>query len=307
MEPKKNENGAAVQQQAPQTPAVIERNICDSVLTRVGQYQNAKEIRLPDNYSPENALKSAFLILKETVDRDKKPVLESCTRESIANTLLDMVVQGLSPVKKQCYFIAYGNRLQLSRSYQGGIVVAKRVGLKEIVANVIYEGDTFEYEINPENGRKRLLKHDQDFMNIDLKKIKGAYAVYELTDGTKDLELMNIVQIRKAWEQGASKGASGAHNNFTDEMCKKTVYGRACKSIINSSDDANLFNDNEEENDADVKPIANIEEIAFTDITGQKEIPQAAEPIKAEPAPVIPQAQETPKDLFDANSRKPGF
>ena len=305
MDPKKNENGAAAQQQPPQVPAIVEKNICDNVLARVNQFQQAREIRLPENYSAENALKSAFLILKETVDRDKKPVLESCTKESIANTLLDMVVQGLSPVKKQCYFIAYGNKLQLSRSYQGSIVVAKRVGLKDIVSNVIYEGDAFEYEINPETGRKRLLKHDQDFMNIDLKKIKGAYALYELTDGTKDMELMNINQIHKAWEQGAAKGNSGAHTNFTDEMCKKTVYGRACKSIINSSDDANLFNEDDDEKIIDAKPQVNIEEIGFTDLSEQKEIPQVSEPLSVtdEPAPV----KETPKDLFDANSRKPGF
>jgi recombination protein RecT len=305
MDPKKNENGAATQQQPPQVPAIVEKNICDNVLARVNQFQQAKEIRLPENYSAENALKSAFLILKETVDREKKPVLEVCTKESIANTLLDMVVQGLSPIKKQCYFIAYGNKLQLSRSYQGSIVVAKRVGLKDIVANVIYEGDAFEYEINPETGRKRLLKHDQDFMNIDLKKIKGAYALYELTDGTKDMELMNINQIHKAWEQGAAKGNSGAHTNFTDEMCKKTVYGRACKSIINSSDDANLFNEDDDEKIIDAKPQVNIEEIGFTDLSEQKEIPQVSEPLSVtdEAAPV----KETPKDLFDANSRKPGF
>jgi recombination protein RecT len=38
-------------------------------------------------------------------------VLQACTRDSIANALLDMAVQGLNPAKKQGYFIAYGKQL----------------------------------------------------------------------------------------------------------------------------------------------------------------------------------------------------
>ena len=37
-----------------------------------------------------------------------------------------------------------------------------------------------------------------------------------------------------------------AHQNFTDEMAKKTVINRICKSIINSSDDTALFDDEKE-------------------------------------------------------------
>jgi recombination protein RecT len=59
---------------------------------------------MPANYSYSNALKSAYLILSETVDREKKPVLQRCSQASIINTLLDMTIQGLSSAKKQCYF-----------------------------------------------------------------------------------------------------------------------------------------------------------------------------------------------------------
>lgn len=64
--------------------------------------------------------------------------MEVCSRESIANSLLDMVVQGLSPAKTQCYFIVYGNQLQLNRSYFGTQAVLKRLtNVKDIWANVI--------------------------------------------------------------------------------------------------------------------------------------------------------------------------
>ncbi|MEI6567644.1 MAG: RecT family recombinase [Verrucomicrobiota bacterium] len=266
------------------TPAIVEKNISDQVLAKINQFQQAGALTLPKDYSAENALKSAFLILQETIDRDKNPVLQVCTKESVASSLLDMVVQGLSPMKKQCYFIAYGKKLQLSRSYQGSVAIAKRVGMKEVVANVIYEGDEFIYEIIAETGRKKVVKHEQKIQNIDLKKIVGAYAITEMTDGTKDVTLMNMLQIRNAWNQGAAKGNSGAHTNFTDEMACKTVIQRACKPIINSSDDSHLYDEDEEKEVREQKVDANVEEIGFEDMTT---------PANVQPEPVPEPKQET--------------
>jgi recombination protein RecT len=222
-------------------PAVIERNIADNVLNRVNILQKQGGLTLPNDYSAENALKSAWLLLQEAKDKSEKPALEVCTKESIANALLDMVVQGLNPVKKQVYFIVRGNKLCSDRSYFGSIALAKRAGMKDIVADVIYEQDVFTYAVDPKTGRKHILDHKQQLENIDVTKIKGAYAVYEMTDGTSDTIIMSKKQIEAAWNQGAMRGNSGAHKNFTDEMCKKSVINRACKTIINSSDDSYLY------------------------------------------------------------------
>jgi recombination protein RecT len=281
------------------TPAVQEKNISDSVLAKINLMKNAGQLKMPENYSPENALKSAYLVLTETKDKNGGLVLTSCTKESIANTLLDMVVQGLSPMKKQCYFIAYGNKLTLSRSYQGSIAVAKRVGLKSIVSNAIYEKDTFQYEVDSATGRKRILKHEQSLENIDLKNIKGAYAITELEDGTRDLEVMTMVQIRNAWNQGAAKGKSGAHENFTDEMACKTVINRACKDIINSSDDAYLNSDEEAESplESEIHQNANKEEIGFAE----------AEVIETKTETPANEHPEPEKSSKKANQQEPGF
>jgi recombination protein RecT len=200
-----------------------------------------------------NALNSAYLILQETKDRNDKLVLQSCSKQSIASSLMDMTVQGLNPMKKQCYFVAMGGKLKLMRSYQGTMAVAKRCGVKAVNAEVIYEGDTFKYHI--ENGVKYIDEHTQDFMNIDTTKIKGAYAVLTLEDDSAYTEIMNINQIKKAWSKGFGyKDGQGVHGDFGDQMAKKTVITRACKNIINSSDDANLTeafdstSDNEEIN-----------------------------------------------------------
>lgn len=271
------------------TPAVqIDKTIADHVLNRVKQFTTNRDIRLPENYSPENALKSAWLILLDTKDKSDKPALEVCTKDSIANAMLNMVLQGLNPVKKQCDFLVYGNKLTMQREYHGTVALAKRYGdVREPVANVIYEGDTFEYAIQP-NGYKKITKHEQSLENIDGNKIKGAYATLIFNDEKREpyIEIMTIADIRQAWMQGATKGNSPAHKNFTGEMCKKTVISRACKLFISSSDDSSLFDDDMQDERAlsaraQVTENANKEELTMDAVAEVV----SEEPKKTEPAP----------------------
>lgn len=232
-------------------------NISEQVLSRIEQFQKDGSMILPKNYSVENHMKSAWLALQEVEDKEHHKALQICTKESIANSLLDMVLQGLSVSKNQGYFIVYGNKLVFKRSYFGTIALAKRAGgmVSEPVANVIYEGDDFQYEIDPKTAKVSIIKHSQKLENIDNSKIKGAYALVTLTDGTTQVTIMSMQQIRAAWGQGATKGNSPAHKNFAEEMAKKTVIGRACKVIINSSDDAWLYDGKEDDADSDKASI----------------------------------------------------
>lgn len=218
------------------------------VLTQVNEYQNSGALDLPENYSPANALKAAWFTLLNTKDRNENLVLQSCTINSIANALMQMCVEGLNPLKKQCAFIAYGTELAMVREYHGSIALAKRYNpeIDYVTANVIYQADTFKYEISPTTGRRVLIEHSQELENIDISKIRGAYCTVVFKDGTSEMEPMTYAQIRKAWEQGAMKGNSGAHKNFTDQMCKKTVINRAMKPYINSSDDEEVVRTKEE-------------------------------------------------------------
>lgn len=232
-------------------------NISEQVLSRIEQFQKDGSMILPKNYSVENHMKSAWLALQEVEDKEHHKALQICTKESIANSLLDMVLQGLSVSKNQGYFIVYGNKLVFKRSYFGTIALAKRAGrmVSDPVANVIYEGDDFQYEIDPKTAKVAIIKHSQKLENIDNSKIKGAYALVTLADGTTQVTIMSMQQIRAAWGQGATKGNSPAHNNFAEEMAKKTVIGRACKVIINSSGDAWLYDGKEDDADSDKASI----------------------------------------------------
>lgn len=264
METKANAQQQSAQAQTQSQEIVKYDNISDQVLARVNSFEQEGGINLPKNYSVSNSLKSAWLILQDVEDREHHKALSVCTKSSIANALFDMVLQGLSVSKNQGYFIVYGNKLDFQRSYFGTVALAKRAGgiKTEPVANVIYEGDEFVYTIDPKTGLMSVIKHEQTLENINDAKIKAAYAIVTLANGQTQTTIMTIQQIHSAWNQGATKGNSPAHKNFPAEMCKKTVIGRACKMIINSSDDAWLYDGKKDEFDTDVTQQQRNEEIS---------------------------------------------
>lgn len=232
---------------APQTRgselALIKRDVVDVVAAKVREFTENKQLLLPANYSVENAMKSAWLTLQMTTNKDGKPVLATCTKDSIANALLDMVVQGLNPAKKQCYFIAYGDKLVCQRSYFGTIHVVKQVaGAKDVYAECVYEGDEFEYTL--ERGNKKILKHIQRIENVHPERIKAAYAVIVFGDDRPDyVEIMTMDQIRQAWMKSRNNplDPKSVHSQFPDQMAMRTVINRACKRYINTSSDDHLF------------------------------------------------------------------
>lgn len=251
-----------------------QKSITDSVLAKVNQFKSGGELIIPNNYSPENALKSAYLILTEAKDKDYKPVFESCSRESIANTLLQMVVEGLSPLKGQCYFIPYSGKLQYQRSYQGAIALAKRYGdVKKVVGAAIFDGDKFKHEVNAETGVKKIIYHEQTLDNLS-NKIKGAYAIVTMNDGSVYVEIMNIKQITAAWNQRQGKGLTKAHENFSDQMAIKTVISRACKTFLSATDDSVLFEGKDQSQKTEIeKEIeeTEVEDISFSEVKPKSE------------------------------------
>ena len=233
----------AQQRNGGQDLALLKRDIIDVVASRIRSLVEGGELQLPPGYSAENALKAAWLILQEARDKNGRPVLTSCTKESIANSLLGMVVQALNPVKKQCYFVVYGNQLVCQRSYFGDMALVKRViPDAEIGFNVVYEDDEFEFESN--FGRLRITKHKQALKNMDPDKIVGAYCVIEVNGEPVHTEIMTMAQIRRSWEQSKTYKESGGntpHHTFPEQMAIRTVVRRACKAIINSSSDDYLL------------------------------------------------------------------
>ncbi|HEQ9703677.1 TPA: recombinase RecT, partial [Streptococcus pyogenes] len=245
------------------TTELTQKQVTSSVATRINQMKDTDGLMIAPNYSVSNALSSAYYALKNggLLNKDQ---------DGIYNALLDMVTQGLSPAKNQCYFVPYGNTVKLTRSYFGTMKVVKQLPeVKDIYAEVIYKGDDFK--IKNENGRKVFVSHDTDWMNAD-NEIVGAYCIIEKEDGEKILTVMTKKEIDKSWSKAKTKNVQ---NDFPQEMAKRTVINRAAKQFFNTSDDNDLFVDavnrtteNEYDNDRQVKDVTPQEANSLDDLIG---------------------------------------
>ena len=206
--------------------------VANSVTKDFQDLVEAQGFKVPDGYHVANALQEAVATLPTVKG------ITSVSADSIKKTLFDMVVQGLSPAKTQVYFIAYGNQLQMQRSYFGTQQVLKRLkDIKDIQAYVVRKDEEFDVDYD-ENGGLIVKAHHTDFMKLD-NEIVGAYAVITKADGEKQYEVMTKKQIDTSWGQART---TNVHKKFPEEMAKRTVINRAAKNIINTSgDDDNLI------------------------------------------------------------------
>ena len=290
--------------------------ITTSVLNKIAALQKGG-ITVPKGFSADNQIYLAFLKLSSMEDpKTHQPILQTVTPQSVANALLTMCLKGLSMEKGQCTFIRYGRELQFQQMYHGTVALAKRYGADDPQAQVIYEGDEFEYEINPATGKKRVIKHVQRLENIKSDKIVGAWCLVPYAGHPEldpKVEVMTIDEIRRSWMQGATRGESPAHRNFPQEMAKKTVIGRACKLFVSTSDDAGVYGDPETPEWQEGAETPNSREAVFEELpaaapepapereteTGGDQAEPAPEPEPA-PAPAVPDEKPLNADFFNA-------
>ncbi|WP_422698926.1 recombinase RecT [Enterococcus durans] len=277
-----------------------QRSLDEQVISNLGRLQE-QGLEMPPGYSPQNALKSAFFELTNNTGGNLLQMAANNQemKTSISNALLDMVIQGLSPAKKQCYFIKYGNKVQLMRSYFGTMAVLDRVtGGADITPVVVRQGDEFEVAMDGPN--MVVKKHETKFENLD-NDIIAAYVVIKLANGKTETTVMTKKQIDQSWAKSKMKG-SGPQKEFPEEMAKRTVINRAAKSLINTSNDNDLLVqaakdtlENEFDNDRkDVTPekqTVALEQKLFSN----KEI---AEPIQKEEVNIV-----IPDDVQDDATR----
>ena len=97
----------------------------------------------------------------------------------------------------------------------------------------------------------------------------------------------------------------GTHRRFPQEMAKKTVINRACKKLLNSSDDASLLSNHIRESedrqrkevlDAEVEENANQEELDFEQPQYEEaDYKEVEEPEPADVSNFEEVSQEAPK------------
>lgn len=187
-----------------------------------------KNIRVPEGYSVGVEINTALL------DIAQNTALWRCSKESIMTALRNMVLQGLSAAKKQCYFVPYNGQMQLQRSYFGTISTLKiAFPWLEVFADVLYEGDGYQLSVDPVYGFKSLTVTASSIDNMD-NPIKAAYGYIIDTRANRRVYgmVMTWKEIQKSWSRAKTKNVQ---NEFPQEMAKRTLIQRMCKMYINTT------------------------------------------------------------------------
>ncbi|EEI18909.1 hypothetical protein G8J22_01300 [Lentilactobacillus hilgardii] len=276
--------------------AILQKDLTDQINTKLDGLRKGG-LATPKNYNPANALKSAFFAL---TNANGGNLLEKGSKDSIANALVDMVVQGLTPAKDQVYFIPYGKQVTLQRSYFGTQAALKRLNsVQDIWAEVVHKDD--EFEISAEDGRLIVSKFKPSFENLD-KPIVGTFAVVQKVDGEKIYTVMTKKQIDTSWSQARNHNVQ---QKFPEEMAKRTVINRAAKNFLNTSDDSDLLVDsinrttsNEYDNRKDVTPDK-LEKKKVTDFIEPAEPKASDQKVATESANSVKQKSANKSDTDD--------
>jgi phage RecT family recombinase len=123
----------------PNSTTPIERQAADSVLGILRKYSKNIKGVLPAHLSGDRC---AFLVMNSIA---QNPKLADCTPVSFLNSVMLAANLGLEIRKNSCYLIPYGRECQLIVDYHGKMELARRAGVGAIHAELVREGDLFEY------------------------------------------------------------------------------------------------------------------------------------------------------------------
>ena len=192
-----------------------------------------KGITVPKGYNIGNEIETAMFYISQNTE-----ALTKCSETSIISALRDMVLQGLSISKKQIYPIVYGNQLQMQRSYFGTMAILKRLFPNyEITANVLYEGDSYDYCYDEVGNYFYVTNVKSSLENRDKPIIAAFGTIYDTR--TKE-RIYGCVMTKKEIDKNWAKGKThNVQNDFPQEMAKRTLINRMCKTFINTASDLN--------------------------------------------------------------------
>jgi len=131
---------------------------------------------------------------------DQNPAIKDCELSSIVGCVMQASILGFKPVSNlgQVYFIPYNDRqsgkkfLQMQIGYRGYIDLARRSGqIKMLYAEVVREGDKFEYELGLEPKLIHVPQGD------DTKLMTHVYAVAHYTDGGYNFIVLSKREVEK--------------------------------------------------------------------------------------------------------------
>ena len=178
-----------------------------------------------------------------TAATQRLPKLLECTPVSVINSFMMSAQLRFMPsdVSGEAYILPYLNNreidgkwvkileAQFQLGYQGLVTLFYRAGVKKIIAEIVYENDSFSY-VNGE------VDHRPDIFSDKRGKAKGAYVIVELGSGgviSKVMSKKEILDIAAKF----SKSWGGKHTPWDEAndpqlwMWRKTVLKQIAKLV----------------------------------------------------------------------------
>lgn len=195
------------------------------------------ELALPSSVKPEAFRNAAIVAYQDSA------YLQRCTPQSVFKALRTLAVAGLVPDGREAAIVPFKDAAQAMPMVYGLIKVARNSGkVKTLWAEVVYEGELLSIEIV--DGERKFKHTMEDGSPIDAMsrggKIRGAFAVAKLEDGSIDFQPMSFDEIEKRRKASANQrgnGPTGIWEKWYEEMAKKTVIRNLCKRLPMSSED----------------------------------------------------------------------
>lgn len=276
----------------------------------MGQEERVARV-LPKHMTPERMCQVMALAC------GKQPALLDCTPASLVTSLMQASELGLefSGVLGQAAIIPYGKIATFQPMYQGLVDLSYRSGkIDTIQAHVVYEGDTFDYELgtNPRLSHKPTLGEKGEPI--------GAYCRVMLKGSQEPLtHFMSKSEIEdhrdkysKAWNGPRRKECPWYTAPLA--MWKKTVFLQLQKWIPKSPEMQKAIG-----YDAAAETGQSLAELGLEpiDIPSEEVAPETAESAPVEPtqdgsealeaAAIELEAEATSADLFGTDEPKPSF
>lgn len=203
-------------------------------------FREALRTALPRHIQPARMIRVVLAAMQQ------QPKLLECNPDTVFLSIMRAASCGLEPdggALGHGYLVPFwsGKNSQLEcqfiPGYRGLVQLARNSGdIKDVIGEVVYEKDHFEYEL----GLAPILKHKRNDDADDPGGLKYAYAIAEFRDGGKKFIVMNKREVLaiKARTQSKTRDGKivGPWKDDEAEQWKKTAVRRICKQLPLSAD-----------------------------------------------------------------------
>lgn len=180
---------------------------------------------IPKHLSPERLIQIATTVIA------KNNNLKNCSPSSIIGAVVQASILGFKPIEAlgECYFVPFKDKCQFIVGYRGYRKLAFQSNqIKTLYAEVVYEGDEFQYTLGLNPNIIHIPKMNND---TNWTKITHAYAVAHYTNGGYTFVVLDKNKIENLRRRNPSQGVkpSGAWETDYDAMAKAKAVKQLAK------------------------------------------------------------------------------